>query len=125
MSWEYSENILIQNSAGDLLKNVLGWDVVFAYNKETLGETGTLGRKSYKDIILTRYLRQAMFDLNDWLTDELCDTAVKILLSYSASDTLMQINQKNYEMLSDGIPVSYKKPNGETEDRLVKVFNFD
>lgn len=124
MSWEYSENILVQNSAGDLLKNILGWDVVFAYNKETLGEKGTLGRKSYKDIILTRYLREAMLDLNDWLTDELCDTAVKTLLSYAASDTLVQINQRKYEMLRDGIPVSYKKPTGETEERLVRIFNF-
>ena len=125
MSWEYSENMLVQNSAGDLLKNVLGWDVVFAYNKESLGESGTLGRKSYKEIVLTQYLRQAMFNFNGWLTDELCDTAVKTLLSYATSDTLMQINQKKYEMLRDGIPVSYKKSNGETEDRLVRVFNFE
>lgn len=126
MSWEYSENILVQKSAGDLLKDVLGWDVVYAYNKETLGEeTGTLGRRSYNDIVLTRYLRKAMFELNDWLTDELCDSAVKTLLSYSASDTIMQINQRKYEMLRDGIPVQYKRPNGSTEDRLVKIFNFN
>lgn len=125
MSWDYSENILVQNSAGELLKNTLGWDVVFAYNKEILGEAGTLGRISYKDIILARYLRQAMFEFNDWLTDDLCDIAIKTLLSYISSDTLMQINQKKYEMLRDGIPVPYKNPNGETEDRLVKVFNFN
>ena len=32
MSWEYSENILVQNSAGNVLQNKLGWEVVFAYN---------------------------------------------------------------------------------------------
>lgn len=125
MSWEYSENVLVQNSAGDLLRDVLGWDVVFAYNKEVLGENGTLGRKSYKEIVLTRYLRKALFELNDWLTDELCNTAIKTLLAFTASDTLMQINQKGYEMLRDGISVTYKKPNGETENRKVCVFNFD
>lgn len=125
MSWEYSENILVQNSAGDLLHNVLGWDVVYAYSKEILGENGTFGRISYKEIVLKRYLKQALLKLNDWLTDELCDTAIKSLLAYSTSETLMQVNQKKYEMLRDGIPVPYKKPNGETEDRLVRVFNFD
>lgn len=125
MSWEYSENILVQNSAGDLLHDVLGWDVVFAYNKEVLGENGTLGRKSYKEIVLTRYLKKAMFEFNDWLTDELCNTAIKTLLAFTASDTLMQINKNKYEMLREGIPVTYKKPNGETEDRKVRVFNFD
>ena len=57
MSWEYSENILVQNSAGNVLETRLGWDVVFAYNTEVLGESGTLGRKTYHDIVLTRYLK--------------------------------------------------------------------
>lgn len=34
MSREYSENILVQNNAGNVLHNELGWDVVFAYNKD-------------------------------------------------------------------------------------------
>lgn len=125
MSWEYSENILVQNSAGDLLKNELGWDVVFAYNKEVLGENATLGRRSYKEVVLLRDLRQAMLTLNDWLTPELCETAIKTLLAYASSDSLLQINHRAYEMLRAGVPVAYKKPNGETEERLVRVLNFE
>lgn len=30
MSYDYSENILVQESAGNQLRDVLGWDVVFA-----------------------------------------------------------------------------------------------
>ena len=59
MSRDYSENILIQGSAADLLRDELGWETVYAYNTEQLGETGTLGRKSYKEILLTRYFREA------------------------------------------------------------------
>ena len=32
MSYDYSENILVQESAGNLLHDELGWDVQFAYN---------------------------------------------------------------------------------------------
>ena len=32
MSYDYSENILVQESAGHLLENELGWEVAFAYN---------------------------------------------------------------------------------------------
>ena len=39
MSYDYSENILVQESAGNLLHNELGWDVQFAYNTETLGKS--------------------------------------------------------------------------------------
>lgn len=124
MSWEYSENILVQNSAGNLLQDALGWDAHLAYNKEVLGENGTFGRKSYKEIVLTRYLRKALFENNNWLTDEQCENAVKTLLSYSSSSTLMQINREKYAMLRDGIPIKVKKQNGEQEDRRVHVFNF-
>ena len=124
MSWEYSENILVQNSAGKVLKDKLGWEVVFAYNTEVLGEDGTLGRKSYKEIVLTRYLRQALFDNNEWITEEYANSAVKTLCAYTASATLMQINEEKYSMLRDGIPVQVKKPDGTFETRNAAVFNF-
>ena len=124
MSWEYSENILVQNSAGKVLSDKLGWDVVYAYNTEVLGENGTLGRKSYKEIVLTRYLRRALFDNNDWMTEEYANSAVKTLCAYTASATLMQINEEKYSMLRDGIPVQIRKPNGTFETRNAAVFNF-
>lgn len=125
MSWEYSENILVQNSAGNVLQNKLGWDVVFAYDKEKLGENGTLGRKSYKEIVLTRYLHKALFDNNDWMTAEYADSAVKTLCAYTASAALIQINEEKYSMLRDGIPVRYKKDDCTFETRYAAVFNFD
>ena len=64
MSYEYSENILVQNSAGNVLEHKLGWDVVYAYNTEVLGEDGTLGRRSYKEIVLTR-ARELLTSTND------------------------------------------------------------
>ena len=125
MSWEYSENILVQNSAGNVLQNKLGWEVIFAYDKERLGENGTLGRRSYKEIVLTRYLRKALFDNNEWMTEEYADSAVKTLLAYTASTTLMQINEEKYSMLRDGIPVQIKKADGTFETRYAVVYNFD
>lgn len=38
MSYDYSENILVQESAGHLLADELGWQVELAYNQEILGE---------------------------------------------------------------------------------------
>ena len=33
MKYEYSENVLVQDSAAALMHDELGWDVVFAYNR--------------------------------------------------------------------------------------------
>lgn len=68
MSYDYSENILVQESAGHLLQNELGWEVAFAYNTEVLGKDGTFGRTSYHEILLTRYFREALLRLNPWIT---------------------------------------------------------
>ena len=53
MKYEYSENVLVQDSAAALMHDELGWDVVFAYNQEVLGDNGTLGRKDFHEIVMT------------------------------------------------------------------------
>lgn len=124
MSYDYSENILVQESAGDLLQNELGWDVKYAYNIETLGERGTFGRCSYKEILLTRYFREALLRLNPWITPEQMDEAQKTLESRLSSSSLLQINEEKYFLIRDGIPVTVKKPNGQTEIKKAAVIDF-
>ena len=60
MSYDYSEKVLVQESAGNLLRDALGWDVEYAYYDEVLGENGTFGRESYKEVLLFRYIRKAL-----------------------------------------------------------------
>ena len=61
MTCDYSENILVQESAGNLLRDELGWDVQFAHNTEVLGEAGTFGRRSYREILLRTFMSLAKF----------------------------------------------------------------
>ena len=124
MSYDYSENVLVQNSAGNLLHDELGWEVAYAYNTEKLGVNGSFGRKSYREIVLWRYFKDAVFKLNPWLTEPVYQDAVKKLEHHLASASLMQINEEKYGYLQDGIPVMVKKPNGKTEQERVQVFDF-
>lgn len=123
MSYEYSENILVQQAASDILEQ-LGWQSIFAYNEETLGENGTLGRKNYHQVILSRYFRQALFQNNDWMTEEYASQAEKIFTSHSSAESLIQINKQKHELIKNGIPVDFKKPNGTTEKRNAAVINY-
>ena len=124
MSYDYSENVLVQGAAGDLLRDELGWDVQFAYNTEVLGEQGTFGRKSYNDILLTRYLYSALKKLNPWLTDAQCLEAEKLLRHHLSTSSLLQINEEKYYFIRDGIPVAVKHKNGKTEMRRAAVIDF-
>lgn len=124
MSYDYSENILVQESAGHLLEQELGWQVEFAYNQEVLGESGTFGRKSYKDILLLRYFQQALKTLNPWINDAQIDEAKKKFEHHISTASLMQINEEKYDYIRDGIPVTVKKPDGQTEVKRATVIDF-
>lgn len=124
MSYDYSENILIQESAGNLLQNELGWDVKFAYNKEILGKDGTFGRNSYKEILLVRYFREALKRLNPWIDDKQINEAQSILEERLSSASLMQINEKNYFLIRDGISVKDNKSKGKTTTKKAMLIDF-
>ena len=124
MSYDYSENILVQNSAGNLLQNELGWNVQFAYNTEVLGENGTFGRKSNKEILLVRYFKVALKRLNPWINDNQIIEAINLLERHLSTSSLLQINEEKYFLISDGIPVTVKKPNGQTEIKKALVIDF-
>ena len=124
MSYDYSENILVQNSTGNLLQNELGWDVQFAYNTEVLGDNGTFGRKSYKEMLLVHYFKAALKRLNQWINDNQIIEAINLLERHLSTSSLLQINEEKYFLISDGIPVTVKKPNGQTEIKKALVIDF-
>ena len=124
MSYEYSENILVQESAGNLLRDELGWDVKFAYNTEVLGKDGTFGRTSYNEILLVRYFREALRKFNPWINENQISEAQRVLEGRLSTSSLLQINEEKYFLIRDGIPVTVKKPNGQTESKNAVVIDF-
>ena len=124
MSYDYSENILVQESAGNLLRDELGWDVRFAYNTEVLGKNGTFGRESYKEILLLRYFYKALKTLNPWINESQISEAQKVLENRLSTSSPLQVNEEKYFLIRDGIPVTVKKPNGQTEMKKAAVIDF-
>ena len=59
-----SEDRLVQQTFADHLRDGLGWESVYAYNAETFGSQGTLGRASEREVVLVRDLRAALARLN-------------------------------------------------------------
>lgn len=69
MSYDYSENVLVRDGAGEVLAE-LGWDVQLAYDSEKLGKDGTYGRESYRDVLLYGRVEKALKKFNPWLTKD-------------------------------------------------------
>lgn len=90
MPKDYSEDQLIQKSTADFLEQELGWKSVYAFDQETLGANGTLGRTSYNEVLLTREINLSLKRLNPWLTEDQLRECMDRLTEYMSSHTLMQ-----------------------------------
>lgn len=75
MSYEYSEDYLIEQTAIELFHDRLGWDMAMAYNKEIFGENANLVRVSVKDVILARIFIEKLKDFNPGLPQSVYKSA--------------------------------------------------
>ena len=108
-----NEDTLVQQTTADYLSDKLGWDSVYAYNQETFGTDGLLGRDSDREVVLTRYLKQALQELNKGLPESAYDEAVRQVVDYSQSQSLLSSNLDKYKLFKDGVLVSFQGEHGE------------
>ncbi|MGX9364416.1 type I restriction endonuclease subunit R [Desulfoplanes sp. PS50] len=120
----YTEDTLVQQTTADYLHDRLGWESVYAFNTETFGPEGTLGRRSDKDVVLTRYLRQALERLNPRLPDAAYDDAVRQIVTTPAGQSMLVINKGMYRLLTNGVQVTFRNDDGERVRERLRVFDF-
>lgn len=123
MSYEYSEDGLIEQATQDVLDE-LGWKVVTAWQNESFGEDGLLGRENKSEVILKRYLLQALEKLNPNLPKTVYEQAIEQISQKIADKTLGRINKEKNDLLKNGVPVSFTNDKGELVKKKLKVFNF-
>ena len=121
----YDEDSLVQRTTAGYLEQELGWESVFAYNAETFGLAGTLGRASDREVVLTRYLSAALERLNPGLPDTAYVDAIRELVTVSAAQSLLAANRDKYNLVLDGILVTITMPDGERKQERLRVIDFD
>jgi type I restriction enzyme R subunit len=119
-----SEDRLVQQTFADHLQKVLGWDSVCAWNQETFGPDGTLGRLDQREVVLTRDLRATIIRLHPELSEKAVDDAIEKLTRQDFSRSTLQHNQAFYGYIRNGVPVSYRDEQGHKRQALVRVIDF-
>lgn len=120
-----NEDTLVQATTADYLQNQLGWESVYAYNNETFGAEGMLGRQSDKDVVLTRYLGEALVKLNPCLPNAAYQDALRQITEAPVTENTLQINFEQYEQIKNGVLVQYRNAKGELEKKRLKIFDFE
>ncbi len=120
-----SEDRLVQATFADHLEHQLGWESVMAWNQETFGPDGTLGRADTRDVVLVRDLRAALRRLNPELPADAITQAVVTLSHHDHSRSLVQHNQAFHTLLRDGVPVVWRDAHGQARTTLARVIDFN
>ena len=119
-----SEDWLVQKTFAEHLEKALGWESVYAWNDETFGPTGTLGRTSTTDAVLTRDLRAALKRLNPDLPAPAVDDALRALTAHDFNRSMVQHNRDFARLIRDGVPVRYRDEAGRHRDARARVIDF-
>lgn len=125
MVGKYSEDTLVQRTTAEYLERQLSWESAYAYNNEDFGPNSLLGRDSDREIVLTRYLRQKLADLNPGLPASAYDDAVRQLTVTMASQSIVAANREKYGLIRDGVQVTFRNEKGEQERQRLRVIDFD
>jgi type I restriction enzyme, R subunit len=126
MSYEYSEDNLIEQTAIELFSKQLGWDTQIAFNKESFGEGSLLGRFNKKEVVLKKIVLEKLKQFNPNLPDSAYKNAYEKLIEESSVKSLDELNHEKYQLLRNGIPVDFINDKGETiKNKTLKVFDFE
>jgi type I restriction enzyme R subunit len=120
-----NEDTLVQQTTADYLRDQLGWESVYAHNQETFGPEGLLGRNSDREVVLTRYLKQALKEFNKGLPKTAYDEAVRQVVDYSQSQSMLSSNFDKYKLFKNGVLVSFQGEHGKIKKERLKIFDFN
>ncbi|MDA9029184.1 type I restriction endonuclease subunit R [Candidatus Pseudothioglobus singularis] len=124
MSFDYNEDNLVEQATVDILASI-GWKIETAWHKETFGLEGLLGRVNKDEVILRRYLLEALEKLNPDLPSSAYKDAYLKIAQKETSKSIGRVNKEKYQLLKDGVKVSFTNAKGQPEKKTLKVFDFN
>lgn len=118
----YTEDQLVEQPAIELLQS-LGWETKNCY-EEVFGKEGTLGREAASEVVLTRYLCNAIKRLNPHADFDAIELAVEEITKDRSSLNPVSANQELYKLIKDGVPVTYRDEYDEQVEGWVHVIDW-
>lgn len=123
MSYDYSEDGLVEQAVQDTLED-LGWTVKTAWRKESFGKNSLLGREHRGQVILERYLMNALQRYNPNLPERAYEQAIGKIVQRTSDQSAGHINKEKYEFLRNGVEVVFTDAKGERKRQKLRIFDF-
>ena len=119
----FSENNLVEQTVIDLIKKLWADEGcnINAYSNEN---DAKLGREHRGEVVLKKYLRPALRYLNSELSPEALEQAIEQITRDRSHLSLVNANKEIYALLRDGASVQATGKDGESEDVIVRFFDY-
>ena len=89
------------------------WDV--AYGPDIAPDSNNPGRSDYHEVVLKRYLHEALVRINNHLPASAIEQAMAVVLKPDSLD-LTTSNRASHRLLLEGVPVEYRKDDRTIHD---------
>ena len=120
----YSEDQMLQAGTAEFFAEHLGWEAVFAFDREDYGPGSLLGRRHRGEVVLVDRLRPALARLNPKAPPAALDAAISLLVADDVGKSLVQINEDKHKLLLDGVAVEARDAAGQLGQFVIKVVDF-
>lgn len=101
------------------------FELILGYQHKNAWEKQLIGRESLKDVILKEDLKTALTRLNKSLPKDCIEFAITELTKSRVSLTPILANKEIYQLIKNGVPVTFKNEQGREENGYVKVIDFE
>lgn len=102
----------------------LGWETINC-NQEVCGINSTLGRETRSEVVLVPRLRSTLEKLNLALPPAAIALAIEEITRDRSTLSLANANREIYQLLKNGVKVSFKSDDDEEIDATVKVIDWN
>lgn len=120
---EYSEDLLVELPTIELFSD-MHWETANCFAETFLSGGGSQGRETSEEVVLVRRLRPVLKSFNPDIPAEAIELAIAELIRDRRAMSIVHANREIYQLLKDGVKVSWKNPQGETVTDKVKIIDW-
>jgi len=95
------------------------------YDHEDAWKHKLLERETLKEVVLKKRLQKALTKLNPKLPTTAIDEVVYELSKSRTILNELEANKEVYELIKNGVPITFTNDHGKEEETYVKVIEFD
>ena len=120
---DFGEDSLIEQPAMALFRQI-DWKTVDCFD-EAFGKAASLERDTTNEVVLLSHLFPALQKLNPGLPEQALQLAVEELTRDRSIVTPVEANRQVYELLKNGVPVTYRDAEGIERFERVQVIDWN